>query len=64
MKRCASQPRSQTMHNFAIASTLSGNTTIRSREKFYADMTQYKDRREGKVALMRQSLNIESVLKA
>ena len=62
-KRCRSQPRNQTMPNFAIVSTLSGNTG-RSRQQFYADMTQYKERREQKVNRMRHIMDKEQTLKA
>ena len=42
-----------TMQNFAIASTLSGNL-IRSSQQFYDDMSKFQERKENKIAYMRE----------
>ena len=58
-KRCRSQQRNHTMQNFALATSLTGYR--RTNEQFFADMTMFNDRKEGKIERLRKTLSKEAL---
>ena len=47
------------MQNFALATSLTGYR--RTNEQFFADMTMFNDRKEGKIERLRKTLSKEAL---